>query len=87
MIFRRHPDIRDPGRDRRRAGDYSNEGQHPSSSWLPVRTWQVSSSSRGPTSFQTDAGTLHGRLRKPLVAQVAVRAGREEGAVMAINRK
>jgi hypothetical protein len=35
------------------AGDYSNEGQQPSSSWRPVRSWQVSSSRRSPTFFQT----------------------------------
>jgi hypothetical protein len=28
------------------AGDHSNEGQHPSSSWRPVRCWQVLSSRR-----------------------------------------
>jgi hypothetical protein len=39
--------------NRRRAGDYSNEGQQPSSSRRPVRTWQVMSSRRWPTSFQT----------------------------------
>jgi hypothetical protein len=41
---------------RERAGDYSNDGQHPSSSWRPVRCWQVSSNSRWPTSFQTAWG-------------------------------
>jgi hypothetical protein len=38
------------------AGDYSKDGQHPSSSWRPVRCWQVPSSSRCPTSFQTAWG-------------------------------
>ena len=33
-------------------GDYSNAGQHPSSSCLPVRSRQVLSSSRCATSFQ-----------------------------------
>ena len=33
-----------------------NEGQHPSSSCLPVRFCQVSSSSRRPTSFQIAFG-------------------------------
>jgi hypothetical protein len=35
------------------AGDYSNNGQQPSSSWRPVRCRQVSSNSRSPTFFQT----------------------------------
>ena len=41
--------------DRRSGAGYgvSNAGQHPSSSCLPVRCWQVLSSSRCATSFQT----------------------------------
>jgi hypothetical protein len=49
--------IRNPGAkgsDRRSGAGYgvSNAGQHPSSSCLPVRCWQVLSSSRCATSFQ-----------------------------------
>ena len=38
------------------AGDYSNEGQQPSSSWRPVRWVHVLSSRRWPTSFQIASG-------------------------------
>ena len=51
VVLFRH-DLVPPGR----AGDYSNEGQQPSSSWRPVRCWQVLSNSRCPTSFQTARG-------------------------------
>ena len=37
VVLRRHPDIHDSGRATGGAGDYSNEGQQPSSSWRPVR--------------------------------------------------
>ena len=48
-----HPGVKRS--DRRSGADYgvSNVGQHPSSSCLPVRCWQVLSSSRCATSFQT----------------------------------
>ncbi len=40
VVFRRHPDIQDLDSEPARAGDYSNEGQQPSSSWRPVR-WRA----------------------------------------------
>ena len=56
VILRGHPDIQ-AQRDRigKSGADYgvSNAGQHPSSSCLPVRCWQVLLSSRCATSFQT----------------------------------
>lgn len=43
--------------DKRCASGYPNEGQQPSSFWLPARWVHLSSSRRWPTSFQNGLGT------------------------------
>ena len=48
-----HPSARDQTRRSGRLRSSQIAGQHPSSSCLPVRCWQVLSSSRCATSFQT----------------------------------
>jgi hypothetical protein len=56
------------------AGDYSNDGQQPSSSRRPLRWVQVSSSNRCPTSFQTAWVRPAGR-RRPSGSRRFARSG------------